>query len=301
MRLTPRAPDKCGHSPTLAAIRPQTADSAPGGFVRQVPRLPVTPDIGRLQNFDFNEDNNMKKSTLLIFAIILLSLFTACGSDNATQGTLRDEDQVATIVAGTLEVIPTSSPIPTEPIATIQSPTSTPNGDSWVWHTIELYQISLKLPSGWTISEINRRPDPTPIEVNPTPQHDCAEYIINNSGNTINLLLKPSCGISGGGPDYCPNDIVMFSRQSDAVVHYVEHGDLIGRFYDSDKSAYIYTGIGFPVLYEQIQLACYYPENVSIKKEQGSEFIYVEFQYIGNETDIDQNLKLVDEIVLSIK
>ena len=243
----------------------------------------------------------MKKSMLLIFAIILLSLFTACGSDNATPEALLDKDQVATIVASTLAVIPTSSPIPTEPIATIQPPTSTPNGDSWVWHTLELYQISLKLPPGWTINETNRRPDPTPIEVNPTPQHDCAEYSINNPDNTVNLLLKPSCGMVDGGPDYCPNDIVMISRQSDAAVHYIEHGDLIGRFYDSNKSAYIYTGIGFPVLYEQIQLACYYPETVSVKKEQGYEFIYVEFQYIGNETNIDQILKLVDEIVLSIK
>jgi hypothetical protein len=44
--LTPRAPDKCGLSPTLAGKRPQTADSAPGGFIRQIPPLPVTPAVG---------------------------------------------------------------------------------------------------------------------------------------------------------------------------------------------------------------------------------------------------------------
>jgi hypothetical protein len=44
---TPRAPDKCGHSPTLSGQRPQTADSASGGFVRQIPPLPVTPAVGQ--------------------------------------------------------------------------------------------------------------------------------------------------------------------------------------------------------------------------------------------------------------
>jgi hypothetical protein len=44
---TPRAPDKCGRSPTLSGSRPQTADSASGGFVRQFPPLPVTPAVGQ--------------------------------------------------------------------------------------------------------------------------------------------------------------------------------------------------------------------------------------------------------------
>jgi len=40
-RPTPRAPDKCGLSPTLSGILAPTADSAFGGFVRQVPPLPL--------------------------------------------------------------------------------------------------------------------------------------------------------------------------------------------------------------------------------------------------------------------
>lgn len=66
----------------------------------------------------------MKKSLLLFFVIILLSLFTACGSNTATPESLSDEDQVATIVAGTLAAFPTSTSLPTA-IATIQS-TDTP-------------------------------------------------------------------------------------------------------------------------------------------------------------------------------
>jgi hypothetical protein len=46
-RPTPRSPDKCGHSPNLSGSLPQTADSAAGGFSRQIPTLPVTPTVGQ--------------------------------------------------------------------------------------------------------------------------------------------------------------------------------------------------------------------------------------------------------------
>jgi hypothetical protein len=51
----------------------------------------------------------MKKSTLLFFAIILLSLLTAC-EGTSTPDPLRDEDKIATIVAATLSAIPTNFP-----------------------------------------------------------------------------------------------------------------------------------------------------------------------------------------------
>jgi len=44
---TPRAPDKCGPLAALSGQRPQTADSASGGFSRQFPPLPVTPAVGQ--------------------------------------------------------------------------------------------------------------------------------------------------------------------------------------------------------------------------------------------------------------
>ena len=46
--LTPRAPDKCGHSPALSGNLAPTADSASGGFFRQVPPFPVTPAVETL-------------------------------------------------------------------------------------------------------------------------------------------------------------------------------------------------------------------------------------------------------------
>jgi len=55
-QLTPRAPDKCGALPALSSKRPQTADSASGGFVRQVPPLPVTPAVRRLIQNEGNHE-----------------------------------------------------------------------------------------------------------------------------------------------------------------------------------------------------------------------------------------------------
>jgi hypothetical protein len=65
----------------------------------------------------------MKKSMLLFFAIILLSLLGACINNNATVEPPQDEDKIATIVAGTLSAIPSSTPISTEPF--IPTPTNT--------------------------------------------------------------------------------------------------------------------------------------------------------------------------------
>lgn len=66
----------------------------------------------------------MKRSTFILYAIILLSLLAACVSNNATQDTSTDEDKVATIVAGTLSSIPSPSPILTETL--VPMPTNTP-------------------------------------------------------------------------------------------------------------------------------------------------------------------------------
>jgi hypothetical protein len=53
---TPRAPDKCGALPALSGKATPTADSASGSFSRQIPRLPVTPAVGR---FLINHMQNM--------------------------------------------------------------------------------------------------------------------------------------------------------------------------------------------------------------------------------------------------
>ena len=64
----------------------------------------------------------MKKFSLLISAILLFSLLVACASNHPSP--TSESDEIATIVAGTLTAIPTSTSVPTV-VATIQ-PTSIP-------------------------------------------------------------------------------------------------------------------------------------------------------------------------------
>jgi len=67
---TPRAPDKCGPLAALLGQWPQTADSASGGFVRQFPRLPVTPAVGLLVNIGeiVNEEQHPCQNSLVCFS-----------------------------------------------------------------------------------------------------------------------------------------------------------------------------------------------------------------------------------------
>jgi hypothetical protein len=67
---TPRAPDKRGHSPTLSGKRPQTADSASGGFIRQIPPLPVTPAVETVEKVLFQNgalESGTKSSKSVLF------------------------------------------------------------------------------------------------------------------------------------------------------------------------------------------------------------------------------------------
>jgi hypothetical protein len=66
----------------------------------------------------------MKKSILLLFVAILLDLVVGCSGNDAAPESLRDEDKVATIVAGTLSAFPTATSMLTV-VATVQ-PTSIP-------------------------------------------------------------------------------------------------------------------------------------------------------------------------------
>lgn len=54
----------------------------------------------------------MKRSMLLLLAIVSVAVLAACGTGGATPGSVQDDDQVATIVAGTLSAIPASPPTP---------------------------------------------------------------------------------------------------------------------------------------------------------------------------------------------
>ncbi len=233
----------------------------------------------------------MKKSIITLYVITLLSFLAACVSNNSTQDTSSDEDKVATIVAGTLSSIPSPSPMPIETL--MPTLTNTPVVDEWTWHNIDLYSLKLKLPSGWTISEVNRRPEPAGIE-NSITGHDCAEYQLISADKLSVLSLRPTCGFAEGLPGSCPSDTVIINRQQEKFD--------IGRYFTNGKfvyaNAYLLTYSDLTGDHQEI--ACVSPPRVGFTKVDGFTMADIDFQYVGNETNIDQILTEVNEIILSI-
>jgi len=229
----------------------------------------------------------MKNSSILISVVFLLSILTACAGNMPTSTPTNDADKIATIVAATLSAIPSATIIPT--------PTDTPIVDKWTWHNINLYSLKLKLPLGWTISEVNRRPEPT-NPGDPKTGHDCADYNISNLYGTMKVSLLPTCGFADGVGDSCPSDSVIVDKQSDTSV--------IVRYYNQDKSTYTYTSAGLARISDnqgtRSEMLCSNPPIISFGEGQNLRFVHIEFQYLGTDTNIDQILATTDEIVLSI-
>lgn len=229
----------------------------------------------------------MRKSSVLISVVFLLCVLTACAGNTATPNPTNDADDIATIVAATLSAIPSATIAPTS--------TDTPVIDEWTWHNIDLYSLKLKLPSGWTISEINRRPEPT-NPGGPITGHDCADYTISNSDGTMQVSLFPICGIAGGVGDTCPGDSVIVDKQSDT--------DMIIRYFDQGKSVYIYTHAGLATISDtqgtRSEILCSTPPILFYGEGQNLRFIQTEFQFLGTAAELEQSLVTIDEIVLSI-
>ena len=243
----------------------------------------------------------MKKPLLLVCIILWFSILVACSNNEPTPDSLSDEHKIETIVAGTLSAIPSLTPIPTGTPVPTSIPTNTPDVNQWVWHSIDLYAIKIQLPYGWSINEAKRWLEPVGLGY-PTPEHDCAEYSVTSPDGTANVFLKPECVFFGAGPAECPDNVVLMSRDSNTIVRYdnLDVEETIGRFYTNEKSAYIYSTVGYPVWEGKEIASCYEPTSVVVKKEQSVNFVYVEFKFTGNEADLDQTLETADKIVLSM-
>jgi hypothetical protein len=169
---------------------------------------------------------------------------------------------------------------------------SSPVDDRWAWQDIELYSLRLNLPPGWSISETNRRPEPTG-EFDPVKGHDCAEYLVTSPDGLSILTLRPTCGASEGMPSAMPPDTVIINPDSN---------DWIGRYSTAGK--YMYTKAEI-LSYEDLtgmhqENACFYPPAVIIKKGDVFLAIGVDLQYQGNPDQLTQALETADAIVESI-
>ena len=247
----------------------------------------------------------MKKISFLISTVILFSLLSACASNEPAIITTNDADKIETIVAGTLSAIPTATIIPVP-----STPTNTPIFDEWIWQNIDLFSLKVNLPSGWTISEVNRRPEPDQRQAKYG--HDCADYVISNPEGTDKILLFPTCGWFDGAGDFCPNDTVFMSltdtnlvtyhdNSGDIIAHFSNNSsELLARYYDSANGNYIYTDVVFPPLQGVVSLACKAPPITVFGSDQTLRFVSVEFETSDKDAELVKTLELIDKIILSM-
>ena len=112
----------------------------------------------------------------------------------------------------------TNSPTPvmSEIEPTLSSPiidTPTLSSPQWILETFGLYEWNVELPHGWTITEINRRPEP---DEQKWLGHDCADYQLAGPDQMEFITMTMPCGfIDGQGGGTCGSDTVFIQFVGD--------------------------------------------------------------------------------------
>lgn len=185
-----------------------------------------------------------------------------------------------------------AAPLSTEPIMpSVSEPTI------WNKQRIELFKIELDLPEGWTIQEINRRPEPTAQDV-PAVGHDCADYFIVDTSQLIKLSLSPACGFMSGGSEIWPEDAVIIKEKAE--------NSFIIRYFDQTRAMYWYSegGIGSQEDEEGTKELKLRPDPpiINLGNDQNFLFLVVQFQYMGSKPEEQQiALSISDKIVSSMQ
>ncbi|MBI5353388.1 MAG: hypothetical protein HZB50_12175 [Chloroflexi bacterium] len=237
----------------------------------------------------------MIKLKFISSAIVFMSTMVACSNNVPVSIPTINASEISTIIVATLSAIPTNTPQPIPSAIVSPIPTNSANTEGWIWHNIDLYALKIKLPIGWLITEINRRPEPTGIG-GPITGHDCADYNISDPDGTMRISLLPTCGFAEGVGDSCPKDSIIVSKVSNKIV--------LIRYYVKNESVYIYTKAGLAAISDKYgtrsEMLCSSPPILSFGEDQNLRFIYIEFKYLGTDVDINQKLDLIDNVVLSI-
>lgn len=215
--------------------------------------------------------NNKLKVLGLGFIIILLLLVIGGGG----------------YYLGTQKSIPTENLSNTN-ISTTPQPTSSPLIKT---EQLDLYGLSIELPTNWTLEEVNRRPEPTgPGAVH---GHDCADYEIKSAENYVTLSLKPICGFADGGADTLPLDAVVVKDLGDKEIVRIKKG-----------TGYEY-GISSEVEFTEKDnskiMKKLYTRVLSYGENQDLIFIENELIYSGPELEKDKYLSEADNVVSSLK
>lgn len=229
-----------------------------------------------------------------LFVFLVLIVLGAC---TVTKTDVATVPPTQTIAALESTAVPTTTPVPTEvPTTATALPTETPLSlaapaadtstvSEWVTHIMDLYPLQLRLPTNWTIIEINRRVEPTDGGL--VLGHDCADYTIANAEGTLQMSLMPACGLGEGGNFLCPPDTVIIGPALHSDAHMV-------RFYGPSAMTYGYTESGSELMY------CADSPRLSFIDGGVETYMLIEVDYVGNEAELPQFMEITDDIIRSI-
>jgi len=165
-------------------------------------------------------------------------------------------------------------------------------------YSIDLYDLQFQAPTGFTLKETNRRPEPSGPEVDKR-GHDCVDYILSSTDKNLVMNFKPVCGFADGGAQLWPEDAVIVKEFE------IDYPKYIIRFFNSEISGYEYSYASGEVEQGTPKERMYsFPPILSFEKD-GEEsdllFVYINASYNGSEKSKEKYLKIADNIVASLK
>ncbi|HSH01893.1 MAG TPA: M14 family metallopeptidase, partial [Anaerolineae bacterium] len=159
------------------------------------------------------------------------------------------------------------------------------------WHTqtLGLYPLQLSLPTNWTLTELNRRPEPE-ADWSILFGHDCAEYTITNSDETLILTLIPACGLLEGAGFPCPPDTLIVRPSIENI-----HNTMIVRINYPDRNTYAYTEADIGLV------DCYDGYKLSFTDGNIETHMLTNINYSGDKADLPHIMTITDDIIRSFQ
>jgi hypothetical protein len=247
---------------------------------------PQAPEV--IEQISLPSRNSLPARVLTI--CLVLVLIVGAFVIGARTEKVDDTEKEITQKAFATPTIPFPTPIP---LSWFQAAVPTYDYAGWRSETLSLYSVSVSLPEGWVLQEVDRRPEPLE-EYNERTGHDCANYLIMSSDGYMKLNISPVCGFADGGGYPLVSDAVIVKSAPHA-----NEGGVIARVLESGD--YIYGSAGEVSIEDENgkRKEVYFGRYMSFSKDDPGPSGTISGIYSGPEDLRESYLKISDQIVAS--
>lgn len=236
------------------------------------------------------------KRAALCYCLLIALLLAACnlpsGQKRETPAASKPTSPAAPAALETaLANLPTATPANVVNLPFVGSP------DNFTRRSLDLFGIALEAPADWTVSEVNRRPEPAGMPAGVGWGHDCADYSIGSADGSVRMVLRPTCGLFEGASDTCPADAVP-------ILEPRPDGSNVLRYFDGSRALYVYARAGMAEISDangtRQELRCSAPPTVAIGASPKIIVAALELQYSGPPEGLAGALANADRVAASI-